>query len=816
MKPTLDIQHQGTIDTEDSVKMTFDENSIAHLMSVLTDLYSDPTTAVIREYSTNARDAQQEAGYDGPISITLPNPLNNIFIVEDCGVGMTAEQIKNQFSKYGWSSKRDSDTQTGMLGLGCKSGLAYAGQFTFYSTKDGTTSIVLVSRDPDGAASLQVLDESYTGQPNGTRIEIPVSKAREFNEKALTFFSFWRPGTVKFSDQDHVSMWAPSTNPDEDKFNSCTVVRVDEGIIALRDYPTSYIVMGGVPYPIMPEHGIAPVFLGGTYDYYSKQHKYGIVCEVDIGSVNFTPSREALQYTKRTEGLLKELNDYLINVFGKSLSERLSRCTNARQAWRVWTENTAEMKAFGIQPVWRGLNIPGTYIKSPSPYWDINRVRSSNDRIQRHNYPMDFGPGMERSTSMMVVNYPTGRPITSTFKDKLREYVRINNDKYRTVTSFRVFSSVVDEHGAPYDYFVDNAPWLDHIFRVEFSEVDAVSLDRRQRKKYEEKLIDGSFVTNRIGQNTPTLIRLDELGKQYRRVAWISHHDAKLVENRQGISRFLSALRSRAYYGAYERQYRYMEKGVLQGMRETVPIVSVVNASEQTTFEEMFPDLPHVSVLAREMLISTALHEPVGSVVPIAQDIFHSNTDDESMEYSRRWEVVHNKVKMFLNAFDQFNKFSQLRFETILDPELGELLGQLENLAALYKSFTIQSRYGLSPMANASNNIKELGSMDDQEHVWEQYRRLAIEILEIRCQEIDGLHRPMRDMVRRYPLVSQLRDVSSSRVVVDYLNALWLVGHGFHDTPIGAVIGSLDGHPRTLAKPNSRAALYHQKQKIKF
>ena len=62
MKPHLDIRHTGNLGTDDRTAMTFDENAIAHLMSVLTDLYSDPTLAVVREYSTNARDAQIAAG----------------------------------------------------------------------------------------------------------------------------------------------------------------------------------------------------------------------------------------------------------------------------------------------------------------------------------------------------------------------------------------------------------------------------------------------------------------------------------------------------------------------------------------------------------------------------------------------------------------------------------------------------------------------------------------------------------------------------------------------------------------------------------
>lgn len=69
MRTHFDIAHEGTLGSEDRTRMTFDENSIAHLMSVLTDLYSDPEMAVIREYSTNALDAHRAAGINDPIEV---------------------------------------------------------------------------------------------------------------------------------------------------------------------------------------------------------------------------------------------------------------------------------------------------------------------------------------------------------------------------------------------------------------------------------------------------------------------------------------------------------------------------------------------------------------------------------------------------------------------------------------------------------------------------------------------------------------------------------------------------------------------------
>ena len=73
------------------------------------DLYSDPELAVIREYSTNAFDAHIEAGVTRPIEITTPTHLCPFFKVRDYGFGLDVEDIREIYSQYGASTKRESD-----------------------------------------------------------------------------------------------------------------------------------------------------------------------------------------------------------------------------------------------------------------------------------------------------------------------------------------------------------------------------------------------------------------------------------------------------------------------------------------------------------------------------------------------------------------------------------------------------------------------------------------------------------------------------------------------------------------------------------
>lgn len=265
----------------EEIGMTFDENSLVHLMSVLTDLYSDPPAAIIREYSTNAFDSHVEAGQTRPIEVETPNPLSPSFRVKDYGVGLSAEDIRNIYSKYGASTKRDSDEQVGMLGLGCKAALTYSTQFTLTGVKDGIKTVVSISRDEEGAGTMTVVNESKTNEPNGVEVIVPTKKHDNLKQKAESFFSFWPRGSVLL-------------NGEEPKRIDGLWLRDD---LLMLDDEHSYIVMGNVPYPIERDRLTDLPF--SVYD-------YGIAAFVPVGAVNFVPSREALQYTRKTVAAIEE------------------------------------------------------------------------------------------------------------------------------------------------------------------------------------------------------------------------------------------------------------------------------------------------------------------------------------------------------------------------------------------------------------------------------------------------------------------------------------------------------------------------------
>lgn len=325
----------STLEGED-IGMTIDEHSLAHIMSVLTDLYSDPELAIIREYSTNAYDAHVEAGVTRPIEVTTPTPLAPFFRVRDYGDGLNVDDIREVYSRYGTSTKRNSNEVVGMLGLGCKSALTYSDQFTVTAVKDGVCTQVSVERTEDGSGRMKIVSEYETSDPSGVEVIIPARGNNRIAEKAHFFFSFWEEGTVL------VDGHAPKR---------ITGTWIADDLLMSEQVDRDMIVMGNVAYPASND----------PYQHGSALHDgHPIVAFVEIGDVNFTPSREALQMTKKTKDALDVIRVRVEKEKQAAFEKQLQAASTQIEALKVYTT----IKRLGYKndkPKFNGVDIPESY-----------------------------------------------------------------------------------------------------------------------------------------------------------------------------------------------------------------------------------------------------------------------------------------------------------------------------------------------------------------------------------------------------------------------------------------------------------------------
>ena len=106
--------------SQESIRMSLDLESAQVLMQMLSkNLYSDAIGSTIREIASNALDSHRKCGIDKPIVVFFgKNEGGNYeFSVEDFGCGLDEEDVRNIISKYGKSTKRESNVELGMMGL---------------------------------------------------------------------------------------------------------------------------------------------------------------------------------------------------------------------------------------------------------------------------------------------------------------------------------------------------------------------------------------------------------------------------------------------------------------------------------------------------------------------------------------------------------------------------------------------------------------------------------------------------------------------------------------------------------------------------
>lgn len=432
---TITISGSSNLEQARSQQMGLDSASLPHLMRVLTNLYSDPEMAVIREYSTNAYDSHVEAGKGHvPIHVSLPNVFASEFVVRDFGVGMSEEEVFNVFGLYGASTKRESNDFVGQLGLGCKSALTFTNQFSLTAIKDGVKCVFSVHLDELGVGKITKLHEELTDSGNGVEVAIPVKEVQSFNRKARRFYRFFPVmptfvGGVSF--------------PEEMKPE--VIMEIEEGVRVIKsvgedDYK-DYIVMGGVGYPFRYDE---------KYPYERIVSNGTLVIDAPIGSVDFTPSREELHMTARTKKFIEEK----YSLVKAKVREKMEK--EVKAAKTVWEFHTLlgkygkDLRRLGLSTMeYRGLSFDVTgssHIKFPQ---DSSRYSVSSGRLSITDYGVSIYFDSIESYAV-VVNEGDVEP-TSYTNTKIKAWINLNGGR-RVILVPSTFTMFDEYKSKLYDY----------------------------------------------------------------------------------------------------------------------------------------------------------------------------------------------------------------------------------------------------------------------------------------------------------------------------------------------------------------------------
>lgn len=280
---------------EDAFRVGIAENSMNIVIDYLTNLYANPAKAVIRELFTNAADAVKLAK-SKQIVISLKD---NTLTVTDYGIGMSAEQLRNNYVTYANSSKTQDFDSVGSFGLGSKSPMAIAPSFTVVSNNGSEENSVIVYRKQDGlfAEIAPVEDKkSYSF----TRVTVENIKDRD----AETIDSYIIENILPYSSDSYDIIYTSDLSRPEDQVTMKSVRasrRLADGTsieytIYYKDLFTSFVYNDKV-YPLVRVNGSVCYPLKSEWSYYDYDRRIPevtVVIEVESGFFSFAPAREEL------------------------------------------------------------------------------------------------------------------------------------------------------------------------------------------------------------------------------------------------------------------------------------------------------------------------------------------------------------------------------------------------------------------------------------------------------------------------------------------------------------------------------------------
>lgn len=307
------------------------------LVSLSDKMYTRKELAAVREYSTNAADAQIVS--KRPISeiiVDMPTMENLNFRIRDFGTGLTEEQVATVYCVFGESTKRNSNEFNGLLGYGCKAGFASADSFTVTSWVNGEKSIYqCVKGDSTKLHSAVLLSRCQSDEPTGIEICIPVKQSSlwTFHQEAADFYKHWPelPTINNLASDDRERMEKFRKNPPTLKGEGWEVRPRSQG------NATAVAYMGWVNYTI--DWNVLAHRMSLTAQkrvLFELLQNNDVTLSFKMGEVQFVDSREQLEYTDLTLAALMTRIESIFSKIKDAIQERFDGATNMWEAKKFY------------------------------------------------------------------------------------------------------------------------------------------------------------------------------------------------------------------------------------------------------------------------------------------------------------------------------------------------------------------------------------------------------------------------------------------------------------------------------------------------
>lgn len=279
-----------------------DESQGKIIEALSKNIYKDPIGSIVREYCSNAWDANVEAGVDRPIIVKLNSDVNGCFFsVTDFGVGMSEQRVNEIFTKYGKSTKSNSNNEIGGFGIGAKCAFSYVNTFYVNTVYNKVLYNFVVSKTDDKPTMICISKKESEEFISGTEVRIYLKSYHDvidFKNKIKRQLLHFPNVVVEIDGEVKENIISEKLFEDRD-------------IIIAKEsdyFSKPYAVVGPVSYPL------EQAFIDNFYKLPTGR-SFGI--KFEIGELDVTLSREELRYSERTIKTIKDKIEQLHNKFSE-------------------------------------------------------------------------------------------------------------------------------------------------------------------------------------------------------------------------------------------------------------------------------------------------------------------------------------------------------------------------------------------------------------------------------------------------------------------------------------------------------------------
>lgn len=420
--------HDNSLETNAEVEsQDFGIGDVSVVIEMLRKhLYEHRIRTLVQEYMCNGRDATREAKSNKRLIVSIPNDMSPVFKVRDFGPGITPHRMANVFIKYGASTKRGTNGQTGGFGIGAKSAWSYTDSFTIVSITGGKKRTYVAHIGVNNQGRMDMLSEVDTTEETGTEIQVAVkpSDCWEFRQSIHRAAYFWneneRPEFRGLRAQDAAEFHTTGLMIGKELELS---VNTMPNFIGFDYNSECLLVIDGVPYPV----GEKLVDKCQNLRTLLERVVGKAIIRIGNGVVEVSASRESVADSTATADALneialkcgKELKSHVVAQFkaAKTNTEWITTYKNLSKVAHV-----DEYSSFGGYKINRNAIESATFADIEVTHVSLKTKRRSNNR----SLDREVGRWISLDNVDHVFLMDVDEPIITQNK-RMREYLEKSN-----------------------------------------------------------------------------------------------------------------------------------------------------------------------------------------------------------------------------------------------------------------------------------------------------------------------------------------------------------------------------------------------------